>query len=80
MPFQAQVDQLTKLAPVSGSTTPPGVTLPGAGTGGSTDTTPTTTIPDLGALGGDTTTGSGSTTVPETSPPDASGGRSGDSP
>ena len=80
VPFQAQVDQLTKLAPVSGSTTPPGVTLPGAGTGGSTDTTPTTTIPDLGALGGDTTTGSGSTTVPETSPPDASGGRSGDSP
>ena len=71
VPFQAQVDQLTKLAPVSGATTPPGVSLPGGGSGGGT----TTTIPDLGDLGGTSPT----TTVPETPAPDASpsGGGSG---
>ena len=52
VPFQAQVDQLTKLAPVSGSTTPPGVTLPGAGTPPPRRHDPS----DLGQLGQSTTT------------------------
>ncbi len=78
VPFQAQVDQLTKLAPVSGATTPPGVSVPGG------DTSGTTTIPDLGDLGGATiptpttsipsTTSTTTTTTPETNTPGSSGG------
>src|SRR4029079_8640421 len=56
VPFQAQVDQLTKLAPVSNATTPPDLTVPGDGQGGGADTS--TTIPDLG--------GAPTTTTPET--------------
>jgi hypothetical protein len=53
VPFQAQVDQLTKLAPVSTATTPPDAAAPDA-------TEPTTTLPDLGDLG------TGGTTAPTT--------------
>lgn len=77
--FQAQVDQLTKLAPVSGSTTPPDVTLPeeASGTTGSATTTETT-IPDFGALGGETTpTTTSTTSEPEITTPGSSGGGSG---
>jgi hypothetical protein len=70
VPFQVQVDQLTKLAPVSGAKVPPDVTLPGAGTTttpeidpgvldelGQSPTTPdTTTTPG----GGDGSSGNGS--------------------
>jgi hypothetical protein len=70
VPFQVQVDQLTKLAPVSGAKVPPDVTLPGAGTtttpeidpgvldelGQSTTTPDTTTTPG----GGDGSSGNGS--------------------
>jgi len=55
VPFQAQVDQLTKLAPVSTATTPPDATVPPATDG-------TATLPDLGDLGGGPTT----TSTPET--------------
>ncbi len=60
VPFQVQVDQLTKLAPVSPSKTPPDLVLPGAG--GDSSTTPgidPSVLDDLG--GGGTTT----TTTPE---------------
>lgn len=64
VPFQAQVDQLTKLAPVSTATTPPDPTAPPATEG-------TTTLPDLGDLGdlggGAATTPETTTTAPETS-------------
>jgi hypothetical protein len=65
--FQAQVDQLTKLAPVTGATTPPGITLPG---GGGTDTTPTTetttTTDSTDSTGPSGSKGSkGTTTIPD---------------
>ncbi|MCB0876527.1 MAG: cell wall-binding repeat-containing protein [Solirubrobacterales bacterium] len=80
--FQAQVDQLTKLAPVSTSATPPGVTVPedAGSTTGSTTTGETTTIPDLGALGGDSTATTPETTttsVPDLSIPGDAGGDAG---
>jgi len=58
VPFQVQVDQLTKLAPVSGSKVPPDFELPEAG---GTTTTPedTTTKPST-----DTTEPSGDTPAP----------------
>lgn len=65
--FQAQVDQLTKLAPVSNQTTPPDVTVPeDATTTGSTTTTTeeTTTIPDLGAGAGSTSTSTDQSELP----------------
>jgi hypothetical protein len=63
VPFQAQVDQLTKLAPVSTATTPPEPTVPPATEG-------TTTLPDLGDLGGGaTTTAPTTTTAPEETVP-----------
>jgi len=76
IPFQAQVDQLTKLAPVSNATTPPDLTVPGGGQGGGTDTS--TTIPDLGDLGGaPTTTTPETTTPPDTTGSGAAGGSAG---
>lgn len=78
VPFQAQVDQLTKLAPVSSATTPPDGTTPGATEG-------TTTLPELGDLGATTPTApETTTTTPTTTEPttttttDDSGGRQGD--
>lgn len=75
VPFQAQVDQLTKLAPVSNATTPPDLAAPGGGT---------TTIPGLGEIGsppgGTTTTTTApetTTTEPETTTTEPSGGTGG---
>jgi len=77
VPFQAQVDQLTKLAPVSAATTPPDLTIPGGGTG-----TGTTTIPDLGDIGsppgGTTPTTTTTTTTPATTTEPSGGGKGGD--
>jgi len=73
IPFQAQVDQLTKLAPVSNATTPPDLTVPGGGQGGGADTS--TTIPDLG--GAPTTTTPETTTPPDTTGSGAAGGSAG---
>ncbi|GIK78670.1 MAG: hypothetical protein KJ006_10900 [Thermoleophilia bacterium] len=56
VPFQAQVDQLTKLAPVSTATTPPDTAAPPPAEG-------TATLPDLGDLGGGAAP---TTTTPET--------------
>ena len=64
VPFQVQVDQLTKLAPVSGAKVPPDVTLPGA----DTTTTPEIDPGVLDELGQPSTT----------TTPDAGGGSSGD--
>ncbi|HWO49940.1 MAG TPA: hypothetical protein VNM42_08730, partial [Solirubrobacterales bacterium] len=76
VPFQAQVDQLTKLAPVSNATTPPDLTVPGVGQSGGGNTT--TTIPDLGDLGGaPTTTTPETTTPPDTTGSGAAGGSAG---
>jgi hypothetical protein len=71
VPFQAQVDQLTELAPVSNATTPD---LPTPGAEG------TTTLPDLGDLGAtptapETTTTTPTTTEPTTTTEDSGGGR-----
>lgn len=80
VPFQAQVDQLTKLAPVSTATTPPDLTIPGAGG--------TTTVPDLGDIGSPpggaptttTTTPETTSTAPETTTPSGGGGNKGGGP
>jgi hypothetical protein len=70
VPFQAQVDQLTELAPVSTATTPPEPTVPPATEG-------TTTLPDLGDLGGGATTPGATTTTPEDSAPTTTTGSDG---
>jgi hypothetical protein len=75
IPFQAQVDQLTKLAPVSNETTPPGVALPGGGTGGEGGTS--TTIPDLGDIGSPPGGTAPTTTTPETTTEPSGGGGGG---
>jgi hypothetical protein len=66
--FQAQIDDLTKLAPVSGSTS-----VPDFGSApGTTPPTTSTTTPDATTITPDTTT-----TTPDTSVPDPSGGNKG---
>jgi hypothetical protein len=62
VPFQVQVDQLTKLAPVSGAKVPPDVALPDAGT----TTTPEIDPGVLDELGQTTTTTPDATTTPDT--------------
>ncbi len=62
--FQSQVDQLTKLAPVTGATTPPGVALP---EGGNTDST-TGTGSTSSTTTTDSTTSTGNTDATTTIP------------
>jgi hypothetical protein len=59
VPFQVQVDQLTKLAPVSGSKTPPDFVLPETGGTKTTPDNTSTTPKDSTKPSGDTTTPSG---------------------
>jgi hypothetical protein len=63
--FQAQVDQLTKLAPVTNATTPPDVTLPEAGTTDSTTTTDTTSNTGPKSTTDTTTSTGATTTIPD---------------
>jgi hypothetical protein len=63
--FQSQVDQLTKLAPVTGATAPPDVTLPESTTTEPTTTTTETTGKEPTGSTGSTTSPNATTTIPD---------------